>query len=62
MGLTTVLATNVAEGLDPYADHVLVISRGRQVAFSRIASYVPDGGSLADAIADTLTTHARTLP
>ena len=62
MGLTTVLATNVPEGLDPYADHVLVISRGRQVAFSRIASYVPDGGSLADAIADTLTTHARTLP
>jgi len=28
MGLTTVLATNVPEGLDPYADHVLVISRG----------------------------------
>ena len=33
-GLTTVLATNVPEGLDAYADHVLLISRGRQVAFS----------------------------
>jgi ABC-2 type transport system ATP-binding protein len=62
MGLTTVLATNVPEGLDGFADHVLVISRGSQVVFSRIASYVPNGMSLADTIADTLTTHAPTLP
>jgi ABC-2 type transport system ATP-binding protein len=61
MGLTTVLATNVPEGLDPFADHVLVISRGRQVVFARTASYVPDGMILADTIADTLTTHARPL-
>jgi ABC-type multidrug transport system ATPase subunit len=60
-GLTTVLATNVPEGLDPFADQVLVISRGRQVVFARTASYVPDGMSLADTIADTLTTHARPL-
>ncbi len=61
-GLTTVLATNVPEGLDPYADHVLVISRGRQVVFAPSTSYVRDGLSLADTIADTLTTHARALP
>lgn len=62
IGLTTVLATNVPEGLDLYADYVLLISRGRQVAFASVASFTGDARSLADAIADTLTTHARALP
>ena len=61
-GLTTVLATNVPEGLDAYADHVLLISQGRQVAFSGVASFIGSENTLADAVAGALTSHARALP
>ena len=61
-GLTTVLATNVPEGLDAYADHVLLISQGRQVAFSGLASFIGSENTLADAVAGALTSHARALP
>jgi ABC-type multidrug transport system ATPase subunit len=61
-GLTTVLATNVPEGLDAYAGHVLLISRGRQVTYSHMASFTVDKVSFADAVADALTAHAGTLP
>src|SRR6266567_1820782 len=46
-GLTTVLATNVPEGLDAYADHVLLISRGRQVAFSGLTGFIRNENTLA---------------
>ncbi len=61
-GLTTVLATNVPEGLDAHADQVLVISRGHQVLFSEVARFVLGKRSFADAVADTLEAHGRTLP
>src|SRR5712692_4906881 len=61
-GLTTVLATNVPEGLDAYADHVLLISQGRQVSFSGLASFIGSENTLADAVAGALTSHARALP
>jgi ABC-2 type transport system ATP-binding protein len=61
-GLTTVLATNVPEGLDAYADHVLLISHGRQVSFSGLASFIGTENTLADAVAGALTSHARALP
>jgi ABC-2 type transport system ATP-binding protein len=61
-GLTTVLATNVPEGLDAYVDRVLLISRGRQLGFSPLSSFVGGDRSLADAVASALTHHDRPLP
>ncbi len=61
-GLTTVLATNVPEGLDPYVDHVLLISRGHQVACADRSSFVQGHASLADAVAAHLDRYAGPLP
>ena len=61
-GLTTVLATNVPEGLDASADHVLLISQGRQIAFSSLTGFIRNESTLADAVAGVLTDHARALP
>jgi len=54
-GTTVVLATNVPEGLDSYADHVLLLSHGHQLAFSRLADFVRGDASLADAVARQLS-------
>ncbi len=61
-GMTIVLATNVPEGLDPYVDHVLLISHGHQVACADRPSFVQGQASLADAVAVHLDRHARPLP
>ena len=60
-GATIVLATNVPEGLDAYADHVLLISRGRQLAFGRLPEFVDGQANLADAVATRLEADDRPL-
>ena len=55
------LATNVPEGLEAFADTVLVLSRGRQLAFGPIAEILDGGDDLAEAVArrldDRMITH-----
>lgn len=53
-GLTVVLATNVPEGLEPYADSILLLSRGRQLAFGSIGEILGGGSDLAEAVAGRL--------
>ena len=53
-GTTVVLATNVPEGLDAYADHVLLISRGQQLAFASLPTFVATQANFADAVAARL--------
>ncbi len=60
-GVTVVLATNLPEGLDPYADHVLLISRGKQLSFGLLATFVSGHASLADAVAARLEAYDRPL-
>ena len=60
-GATIVLATNVPEGLDAYADHVLLISRGQQLAFGRLPEFVDGQANLADAVATRLEADDRPL-
>ena len=60
-GATVLLATNLPEGLDAYADHVLLISRGRQLAFELLPSFLDGRASLADAVAARLEDHDRPL-
>jgi len=57
--VTVVLATNLPEGLDPYADHVLLISRGTQLSFGLLATFVSGHASLADAVAARLEAYDR---
>ena len=54
LGLTTVLATNVPEGLGRYADHVLLLHRGHQLAFSPIGVFMAPASDLADAVVNRL--------
>jgi ABC-2 type transport system ATP-binding protein len=61
-GLTVVLATNVPEGLEPYADSILLLSRGRQLAFGPIEDIARGAGDLAEAVARHLEAHAPPLP
>jgi len=52
-GMTVVLATNIPEGLEAYADKILLLNRGRQILFSE--TNVLDGrGDLAGAVAERL--------
>lgn len=48
--LTVVLATNVPEGLDSYADYVLLIRKGSQVAFAPLGEFLEDETELARAV------------
>jgi ABC-2 type transport system ATP-binding protein len=61
-GLTVVLATNVPEGLEPYADSILLLSRGRQLAFGSMADISSGGRDLAEAVARELEAHAPPFP
>jgi len=61
-GVTVVLATNVPEGLDAYADHVLLIRRGHQVVFAGLRAFVEGQASLADAVASRLESDGRPFP
>jgi len=56
-----VLATNIPEGLDSYVDHVLLISRGQQLAFGLRPSFLDGRASRADAVAARLEDHDRSL-
>src|SRR5207244_1979778 len=60
-GTTILLATNLPEGLDAYSDHVLLISRGRQLAFGLLPSFLDGQANLADAVAARLEDHDRPL-
>lgn len=53
-GLGVVLATNVPEGLEPYADHILLIHRGRQLDFSNLPAFLGGRTDLADIVAGRL--------
>lgn len=53
-GVTAILATNVPEGLEAYADHVLLVHRGRQLAFAPTRDVLDGHASLADAVARRL--------
>ncbi|MBI3551493.1 MAG: ABC transporter ATP-binding protein [Elusimicrobia bacterium] len=52
--LTTILATNIPEGLDGFADHVLLINKGKQAAFSKLSEFVNDHANLAEAVLESL--------
>jgi len=52
--MTVVLATNIPEGLETYADKILLISRGRQILFSETRAVLDDNNDLADAVAKRL--------
>lgn len=54
---TIVLATNIPEGLERYADDVLLLSRGRQLCFSPVNDFIGDDHALVDATFRRLT-HA----
>jgi ABC-2 type transport system ATP-binding protein len=60
-GLTVVLATNIPEGLDGIADHVLLIHRGRQLEFAVASRFATGEPSLAEAVVRRLTTDAEPL-
>ena len=49
-GLTIVLATNVPEGLDLYADYVLLIHKGSQVSFAPLSEFLDGETDLARAV------------
>lgn len=49
-GLTVILATNVPEGLEAYADHVLLIHRGNQMAYSTTPEFLQGDKDLGDAV------------
>ena len=53
-GMTIVLATNIPEGLEAYADKVLLLNRGRQISFSVTTTFLDGGCDLADAVAKQL--------
>jgi ABC-2 type transport system ATP-binding protein len=53
-GLTVVLATNIPEGLETYAQNVLLLHRARQLQFSSTAEILNGGKDLADAVATRL--------
>lgn len=53
-GMTVVLATNIPEGLETYADKILLINRGRQILFSETADFLNGSGDLAGAVAEQL--------
>jgi ABC-2 type transport system ATP-binding protein len=57
-GLTVVLATNIPEGLDGIAEHVLLIHRGRQLEFTTASRLVTSEPSLAEAVAKRLMIDA----
>ena len=48
--LTIVLATNVPEGLESYADHVLFIQKGQQIAFETTQDFMSGDLNLAEAV------------
>lgn len=53
-GLTVVLATNVPESLDPYVDHVFLIHRGQQIAFSTTAEFLNGASHISEAVLQKL--------
>jgi ABC-2 type transport system ATP-binding protein len=54
-GTTIVLATNIPEGLERYADDVLLLSRGKQLDFAPIKDFIGDDHALVDAVFRRLT-------
>lgn len=53
-GLTVILATNIPEGLEKYADGVLLIHRGRELALTRTQDLLGNDSDLAEAVAKRL--------
>ncbi len=52
---TVILATNIPEGLEKYADEILLLSKGRQLTFSPIRDFVKENETLVDAVVRRLT-------
>lgn len=55
-GLTVVLATNVPEGLEIYADFVAFLHQGTQLTFEPILEYLHEDQNLAEAVVRRLDT------
>ena len=53
-GMTIVLATNIPEGLETYADKILLLNRGRQLLFSETSNFLDGNRDLAGAVAERL--------
>jgi len=52
--MTIVLATNIPEGLETYADKILLLNRGRQLLFSETSNFLDGNRDLAGAVAERL--------
>lgn len=53
-GMTVIMATNIPEGLDSYADHILLIHKGAQVAFFLLSDFVRGSPGLARSVLASL--------
>jgi len=53
-GMTVILATNIPEGLEGYADKILLLNRGRQILFAATTNVLDGRRDLAGAVAAQL--------
>jgi len=53
-GLTVILATNIPEGLEKYAENVLLLHHGRKLAMAKTADILDGDSDLAEAVAKRL--------